>query len=68
MRIGRFLLPWIGAMLVSATIARAAESALASAGQSTVVTGCQAAPAELAFAQLPTSRATSPDMVYMHFK
>jgi hypothetical protein len=68
MRIGRLFLPWIGAMLVSATIAHAAESALASGGQSAVAAGCQAAPAELAFAQLPTQRATSPDMVYVHFK
>jgi len=55
-------------MLVSATIAHAAESALTSGGQSVVVTGCQAAPAELDFAQLPTPRAISPDMVYVHFK
>ena len=68
MRIGRLLLPWIGAMLVSATIAHAAESALTSGGQSAVVTGCQPAPAELAFAQLPTPRATSPEMAYVHFK
>ena len=68
MRSGRLLLPWIGTMLVSATIAHAAESALTSAGQSAVVTGCQDAPAELAFAQLPTPRAISPDMVYVHFK
>ena len=68
MSIGRLLLPWIGAMLVSATVAYAAESALASGGQSAVVTGCQAGPAELAFAQLPTPRATSPDLVYVHFK
>jgi hypothetical protein len=68
MRIGRLLLPWIGAMLVSATIAHAAGSALASGGQPAVVTGCQAAPAELAFAQLPTPRAISSDMVHVHFK
>ena len=68
MRIGRFLLPWIGAMLVSAAIAHAAESALASGGQSAVVTGCQAAPADLAFAQLPTPRSVSPDLVYVHFR
>ncbi len=68
MRIGRLLLPWIGAMLVSAAIAHAAESALASGGQSAVVRACQGAPAALAFAELPTSRAISPDMAYVHFK
>jgi hypothetical protein len=68
MRIGRLLLPWIGAMLVSATIAYAAESALTSSGPSAVVTGCQAAPAEVAVAQPSTPRTTSPDMAYMHFK
>jgi hypothetical protein len=68
MRIGRLLLPWIGTMLVSATIAHVAESALASGGQPAVVTGCQATPAELAFSPLPTSGATSPDLVYVHFK
>jgi len=45
MRIGRLLLPWIGAMLVSATIAHAAESALVSGGgQPAVVAGCQVSP------------------------
>jgi hypothetical protein len=68
MRIGRFLLPWIGAMLLSATIVHAAESVLASSGQPAVVTGCQAAPAELAFAQLPRPRTTSDDIAYVHFK
>jgi hypothetical protein len=68
MRIGRLFLPWIGAMLVSATIALAAESALASGGQPAAVTGCDAAPAELPFAQLPTPRSISPDMVYVHFR
>ena len=68
MRIGRLLLPWLGAMLVSATIAHAAESVLASGGQPAVVTGCQAASAELDFAQLPTPRAASPDLVYVHFR
>jgi hypothetical protein len=68
MRIGRLLLLWIGAMLVSATIAHAAESMLVSGGQPAVVTGCQAPPAELALAQLPTPRATSGDVAYMHFK
>jgi hypothetical protein len=68
MRIGRLLLPWVGALLVSATIAHAAESALANGGQPAVVTGCQAAPAELDFAQLPTSHAISPDMVYVRFR
>jgi hypothetical protein len=55
-------------MLVSATIAYAAESALASSAQPAVVTSCQAAPAELAFAQLPTTSAISPDVAYVHFK
>ena len=68
MRIGRLLLPWIGTMLVSAAIAHAAESALASGRQPAVVTGCQAAPAELAIAQLPTPRALPPDVVFMHVK
>ena len=68
MRIGRLLLPWIGTILLSATIAHAAESALTSAGQPAVVTGCQPAPAELAFAQLPAPRVTSPEMAYVRFK
>ena len=68
MRIGRFVLPFIGTMVVSATIAHAAESALASRGQSAVATDCQTAQADPAFAQLPTSRAISPDLVYVHFR
>jgi hypothetical protein len=68
MRIGCFLLPWIGAMLVSATIAHAVESAVASGGHSAIVPGCQAAPAELTFAPVPTPRATSPDLMYVRFK
>jgi hypothetical protein len=68
MRIGRLLLPFIGTMLVSATIAHAAESALASGGQSTAVTDCQAGAADPAFAQLPSPRAISPDLVYVHFR
>ena len=68
MRIGRLLLPWIGAMLVSATIAHAAETALLSGEQQAFMAGCQAAPAELAFAQLPTTRNTSPDVAYVRFK
>lgn len=67
MRIGRLLLPWIGTMLVSATISHAAESALASGGQPATVTSCQAPPAELAFSPLPTTRATSPDIRFVHF-
>ena len=68
MRIGRFLVPWIGAMLVSASITFAAESGLAIGEQPAAVTGCQAAPAELAFAPLPTPRATSGDVMYVRFK
>jgi hypothetical protein len=55
-------------MVVSATIAHAAEAALTSGGQSAVVAGCLAAPADVAFTQLPTPRAISPDVAYMHFK
>jgi hypothetical protein len=68
MRIGRFLtlLPWIGTMLLSATIAHVAETALASGGQPAVVTGCQTPPAELTFSPLPMPDDRSPDLVYVH--
>ena len=68
MRIGHFLFPWIGALLVSATIAHAADSALTRADQAAVVSSRQAALAELRLAQLATPRTTSSEVMYVHFK
>ena len=66
--VGRFLLPWIGAMMVSAAIAHTAEMALANPSSPETTLGCAAAPSELAFTPLPTPDRNSLDMAYVHFR